>query len=161
MVLLQYLSPQTTYSRDTKPMCVMVFGQSHNSPTAQTGVSSICRSKYPGNSSVVIRKDGRVCAVGGWDGKYVHLYIYFSQRHHLFLPSIRLYGTKTFKALGTLTYHKEGCYTLAFSNQLTERDLTDDDDDLSAAQKAGRRLWLASGGKDGRVCIWPLSPFSK
>jgi len=81
--------------------------------------------------------------------------------HHLLFPSIRLYGTKTFKALGTLTYHKEGCYTLAFSNQLDKRDLTEDDDDLSAEEKAGRRLWLASGGKDGRVCVWPLSLFRK
>jgi hypothetical protein len=85
----------------------------------------------------------------------------FSRRHHLLFPSIRLYGTKTFKALGTLTYHKDGCHTLAFSNQLDERDLTDDDDGLSAEEKAGRCLWLASGGKDGRVCIWPLSLFYK
>src|SRR5258706_10641194 len=135
MVLLQFLSLQTTYSRDTKPMWVMSFRQSRNSPTAQTGVSTIYRSKYPGNGSVTIRKDGRVCAVGGWDGKYVlHPYIYFTWPNHLLLPSIRLYGTKTFKALGTLTYHKEGCHTLEFSNQLAERDLTDDDDDLSAEE---------------------------
>lgn len=79
----------------------------------------------------------------------------------LLLPRIRLYGAKTFKALGTLTYHKEGCHTLAFSNQLAEKDLTDDDEYLSAEEKAGRRFWLASGGKDGQVCIWRLSTFSK
>lgn len=144
-------------------MCVMSCRESRNSPTAQTGVSTIYRSKYPGNGSVANRKDGRVCAVGGWDGKYVlYPYIYLPRPNHLLLPSIRLYGTKTFKALGTLTYHKEGIHALAFSNQLTERDLTDDDDeDLSAEEKAGRRFWLASGGKDSRVCIWPLSSFSK
>jgi ASTRA-associated protein 1 len=29
------------------------------------------RTKYPGNSSIAIRDDGKVCAVGGWDGQYV------------------------------------------------------------------------------------------
>ena len=88
-------------------------------------------------------------------------YIYFTQPSHLLLPSVRLYGTKNFKALGTLTYHKQGCYALAFSNQLAEGNLSTDDEDLSAEEKAERRLWLASGGKDNRVCIWPLSSFSK
>lgn len=32
---------------------------------------TIYRTKNPGNGSVAIRDDGRVCAVGGWDGKYV------------------------------------------------------------------------------------------
>ena len=99
--------------------------------------------------------------MGGWDGKYTRRpYIYRTQRSHLLLPSIRLYGTKNFKALGTLTYHKQGCSALAFSNQFTEGDLNNDDEDLSAEEKAGRRLWLASGG-DSRVCIWPLSSFSR
>jgi ASTRA-associated protein 1 len=111
---------------------------------------------------VTVRKDGRVCAVGGWDGKYaLFSYIYFTQPGHLLLPSIRLYGTKNFKVLGTLTYHKQGCGALAFANQLAEGDLNDDDEGLSAEEKAGRRLWLASGGKDSRVCMWPLSSFSK
>jgi ASTRA-associated protein 1 len=26
-------------------------------------------SKHPGNGAVAIRRDGRVCAIGGWDGK--------------------------------------------------------------------------------------------
>jgi hypothetical protein len=80
---------------------------------------------------------------------------------HLPLPSVRLYGTKNFKPLGTLSYHKQGCYALTFSNQLAEEDLNNNDDDLSAEERAGRRLWLASGGKDSRVCIWPLLSFSR
>jgi len=32
---------------------------------------SVHRTKHPGNSSIAIRDDGRVCAVGGWDGKCV------------------------------------------------------------------------------------------
>lgn len=27
------------------------------------------RTKHPGNGSLAIRDDGKVCAVGGWDGK--------------------------------------------------------------------------------------------
>lgn len=100
--------------------------------------------------------------MGGWDGKYTyHVYIYRPQRSHLPLPSIRLYGTKNFKGLGTLAYHKQGCYALAFSNQFAETDLNNDDEDLPAEEKAARQLWLASGGGDSRVCIWPLSSFSK
>ena len=30
------------------------------------------RTKHPGNAAVTIRSDGKVCAVGGWDGKYVY-----------------------------------------------------------------------------------------
>lgn len=162
MVPLQFLSPQTTYSQDMKPMCVIAFRRSRSSSTAQTGASTIYRSKYPGNGSVAIRKDGRVCAVGGWDGKYaLRPYIHLTQPTHLLFHSIRLYGAKHFKVLGTLTYHKQGCHALAFSNQLAEGVLNKDDEDLSAEEKARRCLWLASGGKDSRVCIWPLSSFSK
>lgn len=32
---------------------------------------TIHRTKNPGNGSVAIRDDGKVCAVGGWDGKWV------------------------------------------------------------------------------------------
>lgn len=32
---------------------------------------TIHRTKNPGNGAVTIRDDGRVCAVGGWDGRYV------------------------------------------------------------------------------------------
>lgn len=27
------------------------------------------KTKHPGNGAIAIRGDGRVCAVGGWDGK--------------------------------------------------------------------------------------------
>jgi hypothetical protein len=31
------------------------------------------RTKHPGNSAITIRDDGKVCAVGGWDGKCVFI----------------------------------------------------------------------------------------
>ncbi|TCD65141.1 hypothetical protein EIP91_003034 [Steccherinum ochraceum] len=56
------------------------------------------RTKHPGSGSVAIRDDGKVCAIGGWDGK------------------VRLYSTKTFKSLGTLDLHKQNTQTLAFAH---------------------------------------------
>ena len=31
----------------------------------------VAKTKHPGNAFVALRHDGRVCAVAGWDGKYV------------------------------------------------------------------------------------------
>lgn len=33
--------------------------------------STVHRTKHPGNGAIDIRDDGRIVAVGGWDGKYV------------------------------------------------------------------------------------------
>ena len=30
---------------------------------------TVYRTKHPGNASVAIKDDGRVCAIGGWDGR--------------------------------------------------------------------------------------------
>lgn len=35
----------------------------------------------PGNATLAIRDDGKVCAVGGWDGKYVRP-IHMSDPHY-------------------------------------------------------------------------------
>lgn len=37
-------------------------------------VKTVCRvhkTKHPGNGSIALDDDGRVCAVGGWDGRCV------------------------------------------------------------------------------------------
>ncbi|KAF5342066.1 hypothetical protein D9611_001570 [Ephemerocybe angulata] len=117
------------------------------------------RTKYPGNSSIAIRDDGKVCAVGGWDG------------------SIRLYSTKSFKPLGTLRYHKTNCQTLAFAHSTikqkdggkgevpAERGPTiededgDEDDEMSASDKEAISRWLVAGGKDSRLSVWTLMSF--
>ncbi|PCH42454.1 WD-40 repeat-containing protein [Wolfiporia cocos MD-104 SS10] len=113
-------------------------------------VCTVHRTKHPGNASITIRDDGRVCAVGGWDGK------------------IRLYSTKTLKTLGTLDYHKKSCQTLAFarsdpsvSNEMTGTidDVGDSDDDFGEEERRERSRWLAAGGQDNRVSIWPLISF--
>jgi hypothetical protein len=74
--------------------------------------------------------------------------------------SIRLYSTKKFKSLGTLEYHKNGCYAVAFAQPITPEDARGDDD-YEPEELISRGFWLASGGKDSRVCIWPLTSFEK
>ncbi|KAH6913058.1 WD-40 repeat-containing protein [Coprinopsis sp. MPI-PUGE-AT-0042] len=106
------------------------------------------RIKNPGNASVSIRHDGRVCAIGGWDG------------------SIRLFSTKSFKPLGTLKYHKASVQAMAFARPLIEPGgegnglrKEDDEDDFDTADKANRARWLIAGSKDNRVSIWSLMDF--
>ncbi|KAL5525641.1 hypothetical protein ACEPAG_6977 [Sanghuangporus baumii] len=114
------------------------------------------RIKQAGNGSVALRSDGRVCAVGGWDGK------------------IRLFSTKTFKTLGTLSHHTKSCQALVFAHSSalssvpdtnvsreTEDENNDDDDDLTQEEKEARTRWLASGSQDCRIAIWQLISFSK
>jgi len=59
---------------------------------------TVYRTKHPGNSTVAFREDGRVCAIGGWDGR------------------VRLFSTKSLKPLGTLVHHKAAVQTLTFAH---------------------------------------------
>ncbi|KAI9568290.1 WD40-repeat-containing domain protein [Boletus coccyginus] len=106
------------------------------------------RTKHPGNGAISIRDDGRVCAVGGWDGR------------------VRLYSTKSFKSLGTLVYHKENCHALAFASAYVGRTTNlsggdEDEDDMTDEEKRQRGRWLIAAGKDCRVSIWALISFEK
>ncbi|KAJ3995642.1 WD-40 repeat-containing protein [Lentinula boryana] len=114
--------------------------------------STIHRTKHPGNACIAIRDDGRVCAVGGWDGR------------------IRLYSTSSLKPLGTLKYHKDGCQALSFATMIStdpgsrykEQDQdADEDEDMLDEEKMQRGRWLMSGGKDNRIAIWELISFEK
>ncbi|KAG9050939.1 ASTRA complex subunit [Tulasnella sp. UAMH 9824] len=105
------------------------------------------RTKHPGNGTLVISPDGRVCAVGGWDGK------------------IRLYSTKSFKSLGSLDYHKGVLQSVAFahpeSTTPSPSSGDEDDDELGPEDKEKRTRWLISAGVDKRVAIWELMDFTK
>ncbi|KAF8625568.1 hypothetical protein AX15_005330 [Amanita polypyramis BW_CC] len=106
----------------------------------------IYRTKHPGNGSVAIHDEGRVCAVGGWDGR------------------IRLYSTKSFKPLGTLRYHKMACQTVEFTRTSyypgTNAVNEEEDGDEDEKDKEKRSRWFVCGGKDHRVSIWELMDFS-
>ncbi|KAI9000630.1 WD-40 repeat-containing protein [Trametes punicea] len=113
---------------------------------------TVCKTKHPGNGSIAIKDDGRVCAIGGWDGR------------------IRLYSTKSFKPLGTLAYHKKNCQCLAFARSQAQSRVRpssmpdaigeeDEDDEMTEHEKAERTRWLVSGGQDSRVAIWSLMSF--
>ncbi|KAF5359701.1 hypothetical protein D9756_003344 [Leucocoprinus leucothites] len=108
------------------------------------------KTKHPGNSSIAITDDGRVCAIGGWDG------------------SIRLYSTRTLKPLGTLRYHKSTCQAVEFARstdgdqpEVQPQNEDGSDDEMSSEEKTKRSRWLLGGGKDCRVSIWSLIKFSK
>ncbi|KAH9972079.1 WD-40 repeat-containing protein [Lactifluus volemus] len=110
---------------------------------------TVYRTKHPGNNAVSLHDGGRVCAIGGWDGR------------------VRLFSTKSFKPLGTLIYHKGAVQTLAFAHACPsptrchgQTDDDDDDDEMSAEEKVRRSRWLVSGGKDGRVAVWALMDFN-
>ena len=85
---------------------------------------------------------------------------------------IRLYSTKTFKPLGTLSYHKKNCQCLAFARSQPRPLLMtpsspdggveeDDEDEMTEEEKSERTRWLVSGGQDSRVAIWSLMNFGK
>ncbi|KAF8206583.1 WD-40 repeat-containing protein [Mycena galopus ATCC 62051] len=113
------------------------------------GVSpgTVHRTSHPGNGCVAIRDDGRVCAIGGWDGK------------------IRLYSTKNLKSLGTLRYHKSGCQAVEFARSVEDPapagEKDDEDEEMTAEELEARGRWLAAGAKDHRVSLWALISFGK
>ncbi|KAK0506524.1 WD-40 repeat-containing protein [Armillaria luteobubalina] len=111
----------------------------------QSFVAETHRTNHPGNGAVAIRDDGRVCAVGGWDGR------------------IRLYSTKSFKPLGTLKYHKNGCQAVAFARTLSVYHANEDEDDdgMSRQEMGERSRWLIGGAKDKLITIWSLIAFNR
>ncbi|KAL4252581.1 WD40-repeat-containing domain superfamily protein [Abortiporus biennis] len=111
---------------------------------------TVYRIKNPGNGAIAIRDDGRVCAIGGWDGK------------------VRLYSTKSLKPLGSLDYHKKNAQSVAFARSFDgtlaasdSQDGNNSDDEMTEDEKEERSRWLAVGSMDNRVTIWPLISFEK
>lgn len=77
---------------------------------------------------------------------------------------VRLYSTKTLKALGTLEYHKKSCQAIAFAWYEHERSgpmEVDEDVEEEMSERADRRRWLAAGSQDNRVSLWSLISFEK
>ncbi|KZV73086.1 WD40 repeat-like protein [Peniophora sp. CONT] len=121
---------------------------------AEAGKAETVRTKHPGHGSIAIKDDGRVCAVGGWDG------------------NIRLYSTKSSKPLGTLSFHRKSVDRLVFAHSfLPEKDegqdeSEDEDEDedgyiLTRKGKERRGRWIVSGDADGKVAVWELVDFGR
>lgn len=90
-------------------------------------------TKQIGNSSIAVSADGKVVAVGGWDGKSVS-FLYLSplstswpagegkviwrshKADYASLRRIRLFSAATSKPLGTLVSHRETVHALAFAH---------------------------------------------
>lgn len=75
---------------------------------------------------------------------------------------VRLYSAKTFKYLGTLAHHKQGCNAIAWAYSANNLEVTTEDmDSFERDEMELRSRWLVSGGKDGRIAIWQLVNFLK
>lgn len=149
------------------------FMQAEKSSTEQRGVAY--RTSHPGIGSVAIRDDGKVCAVGGWDGRQVVFLSPISVRSNSFASfalRIRLYSTKSLKPLGTLRYHKSACQCVEFARSLEyttkledegfeSKDDLYDDEEMGSEEKLERSRWLIAGAKDNRLSIWHLMTFQK
>ncbi|KAJ7659938.1 WD40-repeat-containing domain protein [Mycena rosella] len=102
------------------------------------GAGVVHRTTHAGNGCVALRDDGRVCAVGGWDGR------------------IRLYTTKSMKP---------GCLAVEFARAVECAEVKDgeedEEDEMSGAEREGRGRWLAAGAKDQRVSLWGLISFER
>lgn len=119
---------------------------------------------------MAIRDDGKVCAVGGWDGKFVfflHFFPIASVEEH---NRIRLYSTKSFKSLGILKYHKLAAQCLEFARDIvisvevnkSHSEVPNyDEEDMDTSDRLERSRWLVAGSKDCRVSIWSLISFAK
>ncbi|KAI9052897.1 hypothetical protein LZ554_003169 [Drepanopeziza brunnea f. sp. 'monogermtubi'] len=111
------------------------------------------QSRHSGQQGLVIRNDGKVFATAGWDSR------------------VRVYSVKAFKELAVLKWHKEGCYSVAFSDveseSVIENDTAGESKDLVRREgamtvreerlwKAKTAHWLAAGSKDGKVSLWDI-----
>lgn len=46
-----------------------VFQSTRQPDSSPQALGVAYRTKHPGNAAIALRDDGKVCAVGGWDGK--------------------------------------------------------------------------------------------
>ncbi|PWN36993.1 WD40 repeat-like protein [Meira miltonrushii] len=114
--------------------------------------AKITKSRAMGHASVAIRKDGKLIAVGGWDG------------------NVRLFDNDL-QHSASLRYHKDTVQAVAFAEtssiemKATRKEEDDidnvddeDDDEINTNGVLGSKTnidnLLITGGKEGRICIW-------
>jgi ASTRA-associated protein 1 len=54
---------------DCQHPCPLLHQNAPKQCSSQESVGMAYRTKHPGNAAIALRDDGKVCAVGGWDGK--------------------------------------------------------------------------------------------
>ena len=122
---------------------------------ASTSALKTVNTKHAGQQGLTIRSDGKIFATAGWDAR------------------VRVYSAKTLKELAVLKWHKDGCYSTALaevlSNDVSGRhvkvetplmDVTNktalDVIRYERNMKAQQMHWLAAGGKDGKISLWDI-----
>jgi len=107
--------------------------------------AKVASTKQIGNSSLAVMHDGKVVAVGGWDG------------------SVRLFSTKSLKSLGTLSYHRHSCDAIAFVPVAAGQSIGEDGTEVVTYSQAveTRERWMATCSKDRRVALWELKDFAR
>ena len=116
-------------------------------------------TKHAGQQGLTVRSDGKIFSTAGWDAK------------------IRVYSAKTIKELAVLTWHKMGCYVVAFARVEPSQNSGKGDTKALATKttavsvtngsaldtikhqrsaKAQSTHWLAAGGKDGKISLWDI-----
>lgn len=85
--------------------------------------------KNPGCSSISIRNDGLLFAIGSWD------------------HSIKYFSSKSLKLLAVLIHHNSPVECLKFVPNI-----------LSENNESSKESYLLAGGRDGRVSLWNLYP---
>lgn len=121
------------------------------------GKTSIAQTKTSGHASITVRQDGRLVAIGGWDGR-IRTY-----DDALTLKDTLRYHKDTVQALAFLETRKDLCLfrrePIDDSDDDDEQD--DDDDEVIGASARSNHQYnaglLVSGAKDGRVCLWKTS----
>ncbi|KAI4646910.1 hypothetical protein J4E93_005134 [Alternaria ventricosa] len=100
-------------------------------------------TKHAGQQSLRVRSDGRLLITGGWDSR------------------IRIYSTKTLKEVAVLKWHKEGVYSTAFGEILSQDEIGCGDGAINKRQRdreeqSKLKHWVAAGAKDGKVSLWEV-----
>ena len=94
-----------------------------------------------GHSSVNVRHDNRILAIGCWNG------------------DVELYSTKSMKLLGILSFHKNSVTSIDFSNiDECNQNIEDEDDDQDNNVIEGpSHTLLATSGNDDRIAIYQIN----
>ncbi|TIC14320.1 WD40 repeat-like protein [Wallemia mellicola] len=105
--------------------------------TAKMPITKSYTTQSNGHSSISVRKDSKILAVGCWNG------------------SVELYSAKSMKLVGVLDLHRQSVSSLAFST-VDEDTSETDEDNLNSVIEAPLSSLLLTGARDDRVAIYQI-----